>query len=806
MDASKGNSASKRIAVIGPTQSGKTCFAVGLFSTSTRGFTIDVPQRAERNYLNDRRRGIVSGTWPSPNNKGAAQDVRFDFHKKHRPDVKVEIVDFAGELLADDESFKKLANEHFRGLDGVVLLVNPGADAFKGENAALLEDAKTQYSRIISFLNDSNNNSKNAFVALTVTAADRIRGCGADLHGKDEAFRDCLAGIENSLSSMDFKWKKFYVSMSGRTGDGNKFNRKSVPKGWPNTTSCPFLWILDCLGWRSIVKEAVKRCLKIAGCVALGLAAVAGLWSYFASESNYREIERHFNKGRESLEACGTTADSLKKSFDNASNELKWLKSYSGYFYKEHADERRAELAPEVGDVRRRWIEREIDDVEKNVGKVVGKHGDDVLEKLLNLYLYSNIGQIPIPHDLKDLEAKKSNIEAKLDKRVADEFEELISQKSFNGLPEEKAREEFKPLSERLNSWNPITENGKKQREELQAKLPKSQTDTVNTWSAEQKKSCEEWVIQEITNQSNRSLVGRNGLFNEYVNFARANKGNPCFASIVQSNVYSKVEEAFAKYVEWFCQNGGGTSALWEDVANFAVTWNSVNDKFSSFRQLCREVAADQTALQTSWAWQFARLCTDKNYGNIEKGFDKAFPQTIVIDKVDASADYHGNLPANYKFTSFAARINVTQFNSNGSVMDSKTIAILRFDNGKDRASESDASAVKASKTGAETNTLLDSPKKIVVHAFEKVALEAVATDWNKGNWIGKSSSVIKNLMPWGERSLGQEKMEIDLSFELGRWTGTKKPTLVLDIDYHVEGSSMKDLMAKAKEEAKKAQ
>ena len=48
--------------------------------------------------------------------------------------------------------------------------------------------------------------------------------------------------------------------------------------------------------------------------------------------------------------------------------------------------------------------------------------------------------------------------------------------------------------------------------------------------------------------------------------------------------------------------------------------------------------------------------------------------------------------------------------------------------------------------------------------------------------------------------------MDIDLSFELGRWTGTKKPTLGLDIDYHVEGSSMKDLMAKAKEEAKKAQ
>ena len=804
MDATNGNSASKRIAVIGPTQSGKTCLAVGLFSTSTRGFSIDVPQRAERNYLNDRRRGIVSGAWPAPNNKGAVQDVRFDFHKKHRPDVKVEIVDFAGELLADDESFKKVANEHFRGLDGVVLLVNPGADAFKGEDAALLEDAKTQYSRILSFLNDSNNNSKNAFVALTVTAADRIRGCGADLYGKDEAFRDCLAGIENSLSSMDFKWKKFYVSMSGRTGEGNKFNRKSVPKGWPNTTSRPFLWILDCLGWRSIVKEAVKRCLKIAGCVALGLIAVAGLWSYSASESNYREIERHFNKGRESLEVCGTTADSLKKSFDNANNELNWLKSYSGYFYKEHVNQRRAALATGVANVQLRWIKREIDDVNEKVKKFVGEHGDNVLKDLLNLY--DNIGQIQISQDAKDLENKKSSIETNLDTRVVAEFEEAIRQKSANGLPEEKAREEFNLLLERLNSWNPITDDGKKQREELHKTLLKSQRDTVNAWDAEQKKRCEEWVIKEIANQSNRPLAGPKGLFNKYVNFARINEGNPYFASIVQSNVYSKVEEAFTKYVEWFYQNGGGTSALWEDATNFVVTWNGVNDKFASFRQLCREVVADKTALQTSWAWQFARLCMDKNYGNIEKGFDKAFPQTIVIDNVVASADYHGNLPTNYKFTSFAVRINVTQFNSDGSVMGSKTIDILRFDNGKDRAPKSDASAVKASKTGAETKILLNSHKKIVIHAFEKVSLEAVATEWKKVYWFDKSSSVITNLMPWGGRSLRKEKMDINLSFELGRRTGTKKPTLGLDIDYHVEGSSMKDLMAKAKEEAKKAQ
>ena len=81
------NKTSPRIAVIGPSQSGKTCLAVGLFSTSTSGFTIEVPNIEERNYLIGLRKMIVGGKWPDPTNKGTVKNHRFDFQKNPRAEV-----------------------------------------------------------------------------------------------------------------------------------------------------------------------------------------------------------------------------------------------------------------------------------------------------------------------------------------------------------------------------------------------------------------------------------------------------------------------------------------------------------------------------------------------------------------------------------------------------------------------------------------------------------------------------------------------------------------------------------------------
>jgi hypothetical protein len=120
-----------KIAVIGPTQSGKTCLAVGLFKTSTRGFTIETPDAKCCDYLNERAREFAKSKWPDPTNLGTEETIRFDFCKKGKEPIRVAFLDFAGEKLGvrkqrarqensdaenldPAEQFKSFANENFK--------------------------------------------------------------------------------------------------------------------------------------------------------------------------------------------------------------------------------------------------------------------------------------------------------------------------------------------------------------------------------------------------------------------------------------------------------------------------------------------------------------------------------------------------------------------------------------------------------------------------------------------------------------------------------------------------------------------
>lgn len=509
-----------KIAVIGPTQSGKTCLAVGLFSTSSRGFTIDVPDDKARNYLKERRKEIVQGHWPDPTNVGTSEDLRFDFHKRHRPDVRVEFTEFAGERLQDEESFKRFANRHFTELDGVVLLVNPGADAFQSGDPALLEDAKTQYHRILSFLHDPNNNSARAFVALTVTAADRIRGVRAELRGRDAAFRDCLEEIENSLSAMEFRWsgKPFYISMSGRTGSGNRFEKKAVPKGWPNTTSRPFLWILDRLGWQTASHFPLRsRTGRLAAALVL---LAAGAWCLLRSEGDHAEIESRYKDALATLEDPGTTPGALKRAFDNANANLVWLKRYNGTFYGKHAEKRYVELEPKASDVLCAWIERECEDLragaeerasieavaqvdglfkrlqpsdpessnrlarlqsswnaekpalrerfvgmqiagrlERPLADLVGRHDESSLAALRNLYAEHR--QLAATALSSNLIARLGAFSVKLDGQTAEEWRDWVVP-SFSAAASTNATDKaVRVFCERLAAWEPLTPAGR---------------------------------------------------------------------------------------------------------------------------------------------------------------------------------------------------------------------------------------------------------------------------------------------------------------------------------------------------------
>lgn len=519
----------QKIAVIGPTQSGKTCLAIGLFSTSTHGFTIATPNMDDRNYLVDRRKEIVGGEWPAANIKGRPHPLRFDFQKKGHDSITVTFPEFAGELLGTDEEFKALANEHFSDLSGVVLLINPGADAFQKGDTGLLEEAKTQYQRILSFLKDPNNGSDKAFVALTVTAADRLYGLDADLRGKDAAFRDCLEEIENTLSSSNFRWEKFFVSMSGPTGADNKFKRKSVPKGFPNTSSKPFLWILDKLFWLPI-RAAFLRRLALVGGVAAALLAAAGVGCWINASEARRFIREEKAAASKELEAAGSTAGSCERAFDAAKPHLDSLNPgrYTRFWHKGLAASTYNELEPKAWDVLQRCIQRSREDLREDVrqnptncvdrtkgidgifakfspatdalrtrrdelkkdwdkekvgldeqiaiavmtgsiGKKLdectGKHGDDVLDSLNGLY--SELSKVNPSDGATNLIQRRAALADELDKRVAYEWTDYAIPHFAQAASTGATDAAVRSLVERLKAWNPVTTNAMATKDEL---------------------------------------------------------------------------------------------------------------------------------------------------------------------------------------------------------------------------------------------------------------------------------------------------------------------------------------------------
>lgn len=523
----------KKIAVIGPTQSGKTCLAVGLFSTSTTRFTITTPDVDAQNYLVNCRRSIVSGIWPEANNKNPIP-LRFDFHRKGKEDVTVVFSDYAGEHHENTVEFKQFANANFRDLSGVILLINPGAEAFQSGDPNLLENIKAQYARVLDFIHDPNNGSADAFIALTVTASDRIHGPNADLKGREAAFKDCLEGIENLLSSMKFRWKKFFVSMSGPTAAGNKYNQKSVPKRFPNTSSKPFLWILDKLSPPLIDFGPLRRSAWLL--VTLIVIAIVGCMMRASKDLEY--IRTSENNARKELDDPGSTAQANENAFNNAIKHIKELKDYKGIFYKEKARKIYEDLEPDAWEIFNKGITRSIgdlsEDARKNPTECDGRIEkiDDYISRFLKVYeckdecnVCSNeyvklkedwkekktpikedilIGGIAKPliayagkHgdsvliDLKNLNLKLDKIKPtegdsiryvqrwestalKLDERVNEEFRDYEIP-DFDKMASTNATENgARSLSEKLKDWNPATTNGAAYKGELLAVVSNS--------------------------------------------------------------------------------------------------------------------------------------------------------------------------------------------------------------------------------------------------------------------------------------------------------------------------------------------
>ena len=528
----------KRIAVIGPTQSGKTCLAVGLFATNTSGFTIETVDMDGRSYLADLRAALEpgrddagkrkTGLWPAATNKGTKKDIRLDFQKMGKAPIRVAFPEFSGELLADEETFRAFANQYLRDLSGVVLLMNPGADAFQSGDAKKLADAMTQYKRVIDFLKDPDNGSSGAFVALTVTAADRLKG---DLRGKLEAFNQTIKELSNSIRTAKLSRKRFNVSITGRLKEQDD---PQLARGRKNSASEPFLWLLDELDWRPR-RQALFRKIRRCALAAVAIVAIAGVWCGVDAWNSFQDIRTTENELQKALDDCDTRNNPSESDLDAARKPLAALRARRSMWFRKYASDRADDFEPKVwnahekrirheisaiardpekygGDcgrvdsvfnawipspsvpaivaerisLKREWdaakpgyqdsfaVAQMLESIRKPLRENMGIHGDEAFALFAGLY-----GKLAAttPSQPKSI-ALKDEVSAELDGRVEKEWREFAIPDFGNAAEGNATHEATRAFVARLADWNPVTTNGTAAKTELCATV----TNAVPGW------------------------------------------------------------------------------------------------------------------------------------------------------------------------------------------------------------------------------------------------------------------------------------------------------------------------------------
>ena len=342
-----------KIVVVGPTQSGKTCLAAGLFSISTSDFTIEPANEDARRYLSDLTITLRSsmdeqcGVWPEASDFSTDKSLSLDFLRKGKRPIRVDFPEYSGEMLQSDK-FLGWANEHLRGLKGVVLLVNPGAEAFQKGDQRLFEDVIAQYKHVLSFMRNPVNESHQSFVALTVTAADRINGGDLMAARKRTLFNECIRRISNTLETSGFRWKRFDVTITGSLKDHDGPMLAEVGK---NSAPAPFLWLLDKLHWLPIRQRKFRRVRNLALVIA-GVMAVVGFGAYAWKVNKNVDIAK--TRLEQSIGDCRGDDDLCR-----IKCMLDALRTKSGLF-AEKAKRVAADLESRALDVLERWITREV--------------------------------------------------------------------------------------------------------------------------------------------------------------------------------------------------------------------------------------------------------------------------------------------------------------------------------------------------------------------------------------------------------------------------------------------------------------
>ncbi len=674
----------KRIAVIGPTQSGKTCLAVGLYSTNYRGFTIEPVDQKSRVYLDKLKAGFAKRDWPDSTNRGTTETIRLDFLETGRPPVRVSFPDFSGELLGTDAEFGEFANEHFRDLAGAVLLVNPGADAFQSGDPELLADAMAQYKRVISFLRDPNNGSNGAFVALTVTAADRLKG---DLKGKLETFDQSVEELSNTLRQSELPSRLFRVTVTGHLKEqGNP----KLAKGRKNSASEPFLWLLDELHWRPRRRKIARkvRCLAF---IAAVVAAAGAAWCGVTAWEDRKEIGRIERDCRSAIDEVLLREKPADGDLSELRGSLDSLRARTGWFsekaraaadglepgvwnaHKKRILSEMAEIdrdpaarggdcgrvdglfevfvpvlrpvAEEKAALKRQWGSRKnifmerylVARMNEKIARVLeesrAQHGEAAFA--LFPVLYGELMAVSPTDEQTEAMARKAELEGELDRRVEREWRESAIPDFENAAPTAASDAATRAFVKRLSDWNPATAEGAAAKARLFANVSEAVPRWRAAYEARKRAECEEWLTANVTPDKPRT--GQHGVWDAFFNEWK-NRDSPeeraLFDEIAGLAVRRTVENWLADDVRFFAEQ--------TDPSKCETIFNR---KFKPLVLRIKEYCdRDARLAGDSWIYRFATACHD--VGEIDKlGFRDVFPQTFRIVRVRGRLAYGGTDP-----------------------------------------------------------------------------------------------------------------------------------------------------------------
>lgn len=386
-----------KIFVLGPTQSGKTCLAVGLSATAygktlfRRAFEASANDAASRDHLRTLRKLLQSGKWPAGTT--GTDELEFGFRWKGGTKVVFSFQDYKGERSTDPARLKALGE--LGGEDGVVLLVNPGfefryvvgpggtprlpneVESTDSETAASLpvssafadsplarawlEEEEDIYDRLVESLKTRNGEEKAAkpVVALAVTASDRLRRKG-DLRNIRPRFEEFLARIATKLETAGFRWKRFDVSVTGSLADQNT---PKLGRGLANTSPRPFLWIFGQLWWRTHWRMLAKAAKWAAG-IAVVAAIGSGAYEYARSVKHAKDVASVHSDCLGILETEPFKLAHLK----SAKGCIDALRHQKG-FYVETARLKADELEGPVWEKQKELIQKEINSISHSDGK-----------------------------------------------------------------------------------------------------------------------------------------------------------------------------------------------------------------------------------------------------------------------------------------------------------------------------------------------------------------------------------------------------------------------------------------------------